>query len=340
MPDFFKKLQKTWNEIADPEKLSKDVSLAPLMSAIKNNNHSYIKKLVERGAKLNQYGFSGHTPFHEAIRLGNVSAAKFLITLGANPKLPLKTPYIYKNPIHLAIISNQPKMVPVLKAIGFSLNETEANGWTPLDHAIAENKVKMVEALLESGANPRLKNLEGRTAGLNAISTGKTDVVRVLLRFPRAHVTFSKSFYRKEGHIDPPLLTAINRGYTEIAKEMIETGVDLFERGHEGWSSLHHATRRGDLGLMKLLLQKSSDLVQSEANDNEMTPLDLLCSLHDTLDVTFLKRGFDMLVDYGARTNASHRSAYTEILSKMKDAENNQKTASQSPRAKKKKFGR
>ena len=301
MSDFLKNLKDTWGKVTNPKTLAKGAAGVPLVSAVRSGNFKYVEVLKDKGYDINCYGVTGQTPFHEAISTGNIKMAQHLVKLGADPLLPLREPHIYKNPVHLAIHKDQPNVIGYLKAIGFDLNKVEQNGWTPLDHAISRNNSKMVKALIEAGADPLLSSPNYRNIAVNAVASQKTDIVRTLLKNPRAQRVFSSEFY-KAGTIDPPLIMAASRRYHDITTLILSCGFNINQRDSQGRSPLHHAVINQDIDLIKDLLARGADI--NDIKDHTgVNPFQLLCLRSQSFEDGFVNEAFEILLDYGADVN-------------------------------------
>ena len=315
MDDFFKKIQDKLNEVTKPEYILGAVKASGLFAVVKAKDKKRIEYFVrKKGYNINEYSPHGLTPFHEAVKTGSVSLVKFLIDLGADYNLPMKMPFPYDNPVHLAVTGNHPQMIRFLRSLGFSVNTpSPRNQWTPLDQAMQENKPVIARALIEVGANPVTFNDQGRNPILTAVLFNKQDMVQVLLDNPRAQIGFSSKFYQvKKQKTKPPFLTAIEKHYHEIVEMMLEKGFDVNQRDRENRTPLHHAIAVQDEQCIRLLLKHGADI--NEAKDiYGNTPFHDLCRMQSNFKKDVFDQVFRSMVDYGGDIFQENRHGVTPL---------------------------
>lgn len=154
--------------------------------------------LVKAGADLNAMppetvvldptnsGLRG-APLHQALALGNIAAATYLLDQGCKPDLA--TPDYNVSPLHYAVTSTDPEMLPIVKrllAAGADANREVSwhrddgmPGWsraTPLEMAVSQGNKGAVELLLAAKAETNRKILLKK-----AILEGNPQVLALLL---------------------------------------------------------------------------------------------------------------------------------------------------------------
>lgn len=139
-----------------------------------------VKKLVEKGASLEIKNDFDMTPLLNAAYIKNgerrfftdnveekqseleaVKIVKFLISKGADKSA---TDYKRNNAIHLAAYGGRDKMVQTLLELGFSVNEQNKAGATPLIIAVASGSLETVKFLVSKGADINHTTKENATA--------------------------------------------------------------------------------------------------------------------------------------------------------------------------------
>ncbi len=68
----------------------------------------------------------------------------------------------------------------------------------------------------------------------------------------------------KSNDQDPPLFVAIQKGFTQVAKILIDEGASIAVKGAGQWGALHWAAYQGNLDLTETLLKKKSSINVSE----------------------------------------------------------------------------
>jgi len=130
---------------------------------------SIVRKLVEKGAKVDTMNSEGWTPLMEACRRNYVSLVEFLLSEGANADRHIPTQ-------HMGIASSFPSsclsiaarngfedIVKKLLEAGADKDKQNEIGWAPLHEACHMNHVRIVKSLIFYGADVCLKTTQGRT---------------------------------------------------------------------------------------------------------------------------------------------------------------------------------
>jgi len=220
------------DENADIEILSRDSSSyqekTPLTYALQNNHPDVADYLFERGAKLQiaASGTSGGRPdvLEIVCENGNIEAVKWVVEHGYpldeerlqkamseaarndhidvlkyflfDLKADINSEYYFSTVLGCAGIASF-ETVKFLIDNGANINGGKDNIWTPLDRAVSSNRADMVLYLIEQGADV---NLVGTDDGYTP---------------------------------SRPLTVAIQNGYFEIVKILVEHGAELDYK--EGW---------------------------------------------------------------------------------------------------------
>ena len=90
-----------------------------------------------------------------------------------------------------------------------------------------------------------------------------------------------------------PLIDMIKKGKTVVALQIIQEGGDVDLTGHQKRTPLHWAAERGDVAVVKALLEKTRKI---HVKDNEgATPLDLAIANNHQAVVDLFLDSFDEL---------------------------------------------
>lgn len=172
-----------------------DQGYTPLLIACENGRPlSLIKKLIERGAKLDvvtnegfaalhffpskrstdHQGGAGDTTIGEEERLEKTT---YLLSKGA--KLDVKTKEGF-TPLHIAVQSGD-EIAMLLIEKGANIQAVSNTGATMLQLAAGAGSARLVKYFLDHGANVQAKNGEGYTAIFYGAQSGSGEVVKLLL---------------------------------------------------------------------------------------------------------------------------------------------------------------
>jgi len=153
-----------------------------LIEAIKEDDASSVKYLLEDGANVNQRNTSGATPLHRAISTGNLTIAKMLIDNQANTEAKTKNG---STPLHIAVMAPEPssEMVTLILDQWVNVDAQDNAGKTPLHFAAEKGNVEITQILIEDyEADVNIKDNKGQTpikAAKQAISDNKAPAQQI-----------------------------------------------------------------------------------------------------------------------------------------------------------------
>ena len=190
-----------------------------------------VKLLVGYGCNPLEANSHGNTPLHIAVERGHISAAQYLLTLGA-PLPPgllatVKSYWLGQSMIHFLIENGVDVLTCARDASGGSLLHTV------LDHRHDENEAfGTVKLLVGYGCNPLEANSRGDTLLDIAVRRGYISVARYLLSLGAP--------------LPPDLLVTWTRDSScwstaPTIRFLVESGVDIFAHSTDGDSVLHVA---------------------------------------------------------------------------------------------------
>ncbi|KUF43636.1 ankyrin repeat domain-containing protein [Myroides marinus] len=197
------------NEVVD---MKEDV----LFDAIKKNDLTAVKQLVDRGVNLEIQNVKGETPLMYAVYLKYNSIAKALIEAGAN-------------------VNAQDKI----------LN-------SPFLYAGAEGNLEIVQLALKHGADFTVFNRYNGSALIPAAEKGHIDVVKLLVNYPGYPI----DHVNRLGWTALMEAIVLSDGgflHTNIVDELIKGGVNVNIPDADGITPLQHAQKRNYQGMIKLL---------------------------------------------------------------------------------------
>lgn len=151
----------------------------------------------------------------------------------------------------------------IIVLIGLISSQTVwAGAYEDFFSAIQRDDASAVQSLLQRGFDPNTrdpKNLHGLFLALREPSP---KVAQILIKAPKIDL----NPITEDG--ETPLMMAVFKGQTELAKEMIDKGADV---NKPGWAPLHYAATSGNVQLIKILLENHA-YIDAES-PNKTTPL-------------------------------------------------------------------
>ena len=148
---------------------------------------------------------------------------------------------------------------------GTDVNAEDRHGWTPLHHAAFKDQKESADFLITEGAN------------VNAKARGND------YQFKRLYEYFDQQFM------------------TEV---VVKFNAEEYAKGNTGWTPLHAAASKGNLGIVKILLIKEAD---PNLQDNEYyTPLHLAC-------ISQSKKVVELLLTKNVNINENNEFNYTPL---------------------------
>jgi ankyrin repeat protein len=227
-----------------------------------------VKLLVSYGCNSLEANSRGNTPLHIAVQRGHLSAAQYLLTLGAPlPPDLLATLEVYwlgQSMMHF-LIENGVDVLQVTRAIN---GDSECLLHTVLQYRHDGNEaLETVKLLVGCGCNPLEANSRGSTLLEIAVQRGYISVARYLLSLG--------------AHLPPDLLVTWTRDSScwsaaPIIRFLVENGVDVFANSTEGDSVLHVALQcfsdeNVAFEAVRLLVGYGCDPLEADSRGN--TPL-------------------------------------------------------------------
>ncbi len=314
-----------------------------------------LKKIeIKDKEEVNVTSIYGWSPLMFAARDGNVEMAEYLIEMGADVNLnyykfeePGNNVSLIKNvastPLHIACLHDQLDVEKLLLKNGADTNARNIVGFTPIDVACKKNHFQSAKLLVEEGADVNIQTVNGLTPLMRLLkkhdSTEKEigDFAKYLVtkganvnimsgkrwRPTGTPPKYVNTFYTLGSYSAgwTPLMLAVSKGYTDIAKLLIDSGADITPKPDDSfstyycscWTPLTVAAAYGHQEITGMLLDNGAD-INSKTKDLR-TPLHIAARMDkvDTADY-LIGKGAEVY-DFGSVGEDSHATAVTYKLS-------------------------
>ncbi|KAL6697151.1 ankyrin repeat-containing domain protein [Trichoderma pleuroticola] len=241
----------------------------PLHHAVQEQMESTVKLLTERGADVNFVNPHGLTALHTAAQMGHSTIFEYLLKGGADANAGAGTPV--GTPLHTASarIDGNPLIQRLLDS-GAGVDETNADGETPLHVAAAFGKQANIELLIKNGANKEARDGRGSTPLLLSVSDTRDkqpkECIRLLVRLG-ANVTAADEAGRTLLG-----LVARNENLADMIPELLKAGAVTEEADGEGYTPLHLAAWYQCTEAIKILVEHGAS-VEAVNNEGDTPPM-------------------------------------------------------------------
>lgn len=152
-----------------------------------------------------------------------------------------------------------------------------AGSYEDFFNAIELDKADQISIILAKGFDPNTPSENGEPPLIVAVKKGSVKVVQTLLSIKGIDID------RTNLQDENALMFAVFNNNIEIAQRLINSGSEV---NKTGWTPLHYASTKGDILMIKLLLDQSA-YIDAES-PNGTTPLMMASRYADEQSVRFL----------------------------------------------------
>ncbi|KAJ6096147.1 hypothetical protein N7486_006893 [Penicillium sp. IBT 16267x] len=179
-----------------------------------------IVRLLKEGYFIDSADDDGQTPLHWAIRNQQVSTVKLLLEQNARVNLVDKEG---KSALHYAVNRRETDLLQVLGSRNTNLELADVKGRTPLLTAVEAASIDGTKYLLDMGANPAAKNFKQQNV-LHLAALAGTDEVLELTKLLLSHCAHPNA---SDLNNMTPLHYSVAKGNKELSKLLLQNGVDI-----------------------------------------------------------------------------------------------------------------
>ena len=247
---------------ADGNSEAAEDSFKPIMHAVTKGFTTMVQLLIKYGAGAHQLNRNGQTVLHLAAQHGRQEITRLLFE--CFPDLAARN-RMGRTALHLASLNGHAGVVETLVPDSY-IDSLDGDGDTPLRLASENGHLSAVKVLLESDASVNLTGTNTHTALHSAVINGHEAIAEMTLQQGNA-------LKLKFADIADVFQEAIKRGFLQICKVCLPIVNDeMLDGGYrEQQIALHHAAQNSNNEIVRLLLDKGTD-IECE-NDEGNTPL-------------------------------------------------------------------
>jgi ankyrin repeat protein len=155
-----------------------DIPQLSISEAVRTNDISQLKALLDAGADVSSKDKLGETPLHVAAIRGYTQAAELLIMRGADIEAGDVRGL---RPVHAAAWRGNDETLELLISKGADINARDQDGVTPLHAAALAGRSETVALLIARGADVNVKNNKAMTPLHAAVLAGDQETVAELI---------------------------------------------------------------------------------------------------------------------------------------------------------------
>ena len=272
-----------------------DAGSTPLMMAVLSGNPEVITYLLSRGALVNaRSGQNGSTALSYAVMAGRADVIKILLAAGARVDFRYRE---QQTVLHMAAAGRCTECVQLLLDAHCDMETGDALGYSALDEAVLHGRADIASQLLRRGADVhRVHAFDGRDALHQACVKGFAPLIPLLVAAgadPTARDWSGQTpldlalDYKNDAAVrallhltqlrgvretfEEAMERAVQRGRSEVARILLDSGWGVNERTTAGSTYLNDAALGGRIKVARLLLDRGARL--DSRNQNGGTPL-------------------------------------------------------------------
>ena len=214
---------------------------------------------------------------------------------------------------------NHEKIVKYLVSLGADINFHSISGRNILMYSVQNKNLNLVKYLLKHGSKIERSN-DGYDVFFTAILYRDYEMFKFLLPYCK---NFERYYYVKgdyEREVKTTmLLTAIQNGTNEIAKLLIQKGVDIQSKNGVGESPLLCAMRNKEYGIVSLLLRKNADTSVVDIEGNSLFTYALADKKTDLALQALQNKKFDIHQWIESSVFKGHHPLYEYYISESRE---------------------
>ncbi len=256
----------------------------PLHVAVEHGDFDVFTYLLEHGAEVDgdNRAYDGWSPLMLAVHWEREAFVDAMLRRGAGVGL-----------IEALMLEDDDRLQQLLRDDPDCLRGTTPNAATPLHFA---RTARAVELLMAAGIAMDAKDKYGKTA-LEAAASRGPEAVPVVAALRARGAAAHAGVYAAIGDLDglqraakldpqaihrpyrigaaavTPLEAAVAQGHVAVVRWLLDQGLDVNQRLHEGGTALHVAAWNGHLEVVKLLIERNADASLRDGR-YQGTPLD------------------------------------------------------------------
>ena len=249
---------------ADPD-IADEKGNTCLHVAIHQDFKEAVPPIVEKSKKINAMNDSKETALFLACGNKMYGVVKALLAAQADPNIVCQDESV--NCLHLACSLGDTQLFDILLPASKDVDAVTLKQHSPILLACSKKNVEIVKSLLKAGATPNVHDKSMETPLHIATMKHVPELVSILLEHTDEPLDVNVQNRRQH----TPLFIACAKGYTDIARQLMEKGADVNIKDEKLNTPLHMAILHNSLDVIDDLLKHKADL--NIAGQQGITPL-------------------------------------------------------------------
>lgn len=273
-----------------------------ILHVIKNYGEIAIY-LIEKGANVNLKNDEGNTVLHKIIMNHEIASKNFTSTVNLAPWLLNREISVVNQ--SESVLADSMTYHRYLKALLFiienceNINESDNDGKNALHYAAGSGNLVALQYLLDHNANIHSYTKHGNNFLHIAVLKERCDSIKYILHLPNIDILNSTC----ENH-DTALHLAARVSNVEVAKLLVEHGIQLDVKNNKKYTALHIAAKQGSDGMVKFLIACGADV--NETCKSKYTALHLAAKYsHMSVMETLVENSIMTKTDLETKENIS-----------------------------------
>ena len=225
-----------------------------LMEGAGSGDCSCMMTLLNAGADVNMADECGYTSLMMAARSGNSESVKALLNAGVDVNAETNEDYDHVTALTMAVAQNHETCAELLIDAGARLEGNPNGGYIPLEIAASRDAFNCLKLLIKSGADLNAENTNsGDSALRTACQKGYVQIAEELIR-AGADVNFIGSYH------EPIISSTAFVAQDECLSLLLKAGADVNSCNNNRETALMRTPHRSALICMQLLIEAGADV--------------------------------------------------------------------------------
>ncbi|XP_031555564.1 serine/threonine-protein phosphatase 6 regulatory ankyrin repeat subunit C-like isoform X2 [Actinia tenebrosa] len=256
----------------------------PLFYAVLGNFENVVRVLIKAGANVNTKDREEKSCLFFAVLSDHSNIARVLI--GAKADVNAINKFQKKTPIFYAVSNGNGELVDALIDAGADVNKTDSDGQTALFCALRSKNDNIVRAIIDAGADVNKTEKYGRTALFIAVLHDNKSIVQAL-------IDAGDDVNKTDIVYQTALFSAVRQDNESNVRALIDAGADVNNTDKYGETALFSAVRQDNESNVRALFDASADVHKTD-DDGKTALRSVVRERYESIVRTLIDAGADV----------------------------------------------